>query len=143
MTEYEKPKGMDDCIYFTNRKNDFGKQLAWVMRADCPKCKKGKMGKPFKKNGKRKMRTKEYECGNCGYETTIDEFEDIFKLTIQYECAACGNKDMAQIPYKRSSYKGVKAFKFNCSDCGLEIPIAKKMKKVDKKVKAKKKLGDD
>ena len=141
--EYRKPESMDECVYFTNRKNDFGRQIAWVFRVDCPECGEGKMGKPKKDGGKskRKTRSKKYVCDECGYESKIEEFEDDFELIVEYECAACGYHGMAKTEYKRSSYKGTKSYKFECEECGLEIPISKKMKDVDKKVSAKEKLG--
>ena len=42
---------MDECFYFTNRtlEDGKGKATAWVLKPECPKCKKGPMGKPVVK----------------------------------------------------------------------------------------------
>ena len=48
----KKPNSVEECVYFTNRIIDSGRAIAWVFRKECPKCKKGIMGKPQKKGGK-------------------------------------------------------------------------------------------
>ena len=62
------PDSMDECIYFTRRKDDDSYIIAWVFKKQCPKCKKGPMAKPkAPKTGRPKIRAAEYVCDKCGY----------------------------------------------------------------------------
>jgi predicted RNA-binding Zn-ribbon protein involved in translation (DUF1610 family) len=133
----EVPESMDDCLYFTNRSvGENGQLLAWVYRKECPKCKKAKMGKPVnKKTGKVKSRAKEYVCPECGYIEEKEEHEESCQLQAQYTCPECGKEGESATPYKRKSYKGVQSFVVECSNCGAQIPITKKLKAIKKKKK--------
>lgn len=129
------PDSMDECFYFTNRKVDNGKVIAWVRKPDCPKCKKAKMGKPVDdKTGGVKIRAKEYVCPACKYTVSKEEFEPTCTMEIIYTCPKCGNKGESTTPYARKSFMGVKAYLFTCQKCGEKIPITKKLKKVKGKV---------
>ena len=46
------PDNMDDLLYFSRRTIGNGKVMAWVYKAECPKCKKGQIGKPINEKGK-------------------------------------------------------------------------------------------
>jgi uncharacterized Zn finger protein len=128
------PESMDECFYFTNRilEND-GSIIAWVHKPNCPKCKKGIMGKPVDpKTGKVKTRADTYVCKECGYEVEKAELDPTLTVEIQYKCPFCGNSGETTTEYKRKSYKGVKAYVFTCEKCGEKIGITKKMKKPKK-----------
>ncbi len=129
----KEPTNMNEILYFTRRTIDEkGKIMAWVFKKECPECKKGIMEKPTEK-GKTKIRAKEYICSECSHKETSDELEDSVKLNIKYTCPKCGYEGETQIPYKRKSYMGTKAFVFMCENCNEKIPITKKMKKIKKK----------
>ena len=130
----EMPESMDECFYFTNRTLDeTGTAIAWVKKPICPKCGKGKMGKPVDaKTGKVKSRAKEYTCKECGHTVPKDEFDQTMKVEIQYKCPECGKEGEATSEYKLKSYKGVKAYVFVCEHCGAKLGITKKMKKPKK-----------
>lgn len=122
------PESMDDCVYFTRRNIDHGKVMAWVFKGVCPKCKKGLMSKPVdKKTGKVKIRAKEYVCPECSYTVEKNEYEDTLTCNAAYTCPFCSHKGEVRFPYKRKTYKGVKALVFECEKCKKKIPITKKM----------------
>lgn len=133
------PDSMDECIYFTRRNIDSGKAVAWVFKEKCPKCKKALMGKPKdEKTGKVKIRAKEYVCPACGYTVEKGEYEDTLTVNIQYTCPHCENEGETQESFKRKKVrvfdeaeqkkKSIDAIKFQCSKCGKDILITKKMK---------------
>ena len=135
----QQPKSMDECIYFTNRLFENGKIKAWVFRGKCPKCGKGIMGKPKDEKTRRpKIRAKEYVCPECNYTVDCDEYEDTLNVNIQYTCPNCQHPDELQTSFKRKKIqrfneeKGkketVEAVRFQCSKCGKNIDITKKMK---------------
>jgi predicted RNA-binding Zn-ribbon protein involved in translation (DUF1610 family) len=124
------PDSMDQCLYFTNR----GDILAWVYRKECPKCHEAKMGKPVdKKTGKVKSRAKEYVCPSCGHTEEKQEHEESCTVEAQYTCPECDRQGESTTPYKRKTYKGVKAFVVECEHCGAAIPLTKKLKDIKKK----------
>ncbi|MCK5282542.1 MAG: hypothetical protein KAK00_03985 [Nanoarchaeota archaeon] len=131
----ELPNSMDECLYFTRRSLDNdGKAVAWVLKPDCPKCGKDKIGKPVNpKTGNAKIRAKEYVCPACGYTVPKDEFEPTITMNIQYKCPHCGNEGDATTPYTRKKFHGVDAYVFQCGKCNEKIPITKKMKAIKKK----------
>ena len=132
----KEPESMDECFYFTNRTIEDGKgnAMSWVFRPDCPKCGKAKMGKPVDaKTGKVKTRAKEYVCPACHYEVPMEEFSDTLIMNIKYTCPYCGNEGEATTQYKLKTFKGVKAYVFECSKCKEKIGITKKMKEIKKK----------
>lgn len=135
----QQPKSMDECIYFTNRLFENGKIKAWVFRGNCPKCGKGIMGKPKdEKTGRPKIRAKEYVCPECNYTVDCDEYEDTLNVNIQYVCPHCQHSDELQTSFKRKKIQRfneekakketVEAVRFQCSKCGKNIDITKKMK---------------
>ncbi len=119
---------MDECLYFTNR----GDILAWVYRKECPECHEAKMGKPVEK-GKVKTRAKEYVCPACGYSEEKVAHEESCMVECQYTCPECGKEGESSAPYKRKTYKGVKAFVVECEHCSAKIPLTKKLKDIKKK----------
>ncbi|HLD15649.1 MAG TPA: hypothetical protein VJB94_03675 [Candidatus Nanoarchaeia archaeon] len=132
-------KSMDECVYFTNRNTDKGKIKCWVPKEECPKCKKGLMGKPRDpKTGKPKIRATIYECPNCKYSASIQEYEDTLTANIIYTCPKCGNNGEIQIPFKRKKIKmfneelqkeiSADALQFQCQKCSKKINVTKKMK---------------
>ena len=120
---------MEELVYWTSRKIADGKIKAWVYREDCPVCGKAKMGKPVVK-GKVKVRSKIYECPECGHKVGKEEYEDTLTINILYTCPYCKHKGEIQMPFKRKKYKGVEAVVFQCQNCNEKIALTKKMKKV-------------
>src|SRR3989338_6745200 len=108
----KSPDSMDECLYFTNRSIGEGYATAWVYRKECPKCKKGRLGKPIKKNGKTDKKAAYYECPACSYEGE------------------------ATSEYKRKTFEGIQSFVFECGKCNKKIGITKKMKKSKKSKEA-------
>ena len=141
---FRKPESMDECVYFTQRslKNEKGEPsgeiLAWVLKGDCLKCGKAKMGKPRDSKGKVKMRAKEYACPNCNHTLDKQAHEDSLVAFAEYTCPSCGNKGEAQTPYLRKNIEGVKTLRFTCSKCSGNIDVTKKMKE-----KKRRGLGTD
>ena len=131
--EIKKPDSMEECLYFTSRilKND-GFATAWVYRPLCDKCKKGKLGKPIKKNGKPDKKSPNYECPNCKHQITNEETESRLKVEIEYKCVDCGNEGMTTTEHKRITFEGVQAYVFTCEKCNAKMGITKKMKKTKK-----------
>lgn len=129
------PESADECFYFTRRTMDNdGRAIAWVLKPDCPKCAKAKMGKPIdKKTGDVRIRAKEYECPECGYSVGKEEFEPTLTMNVQYTCPFCKSSGEVGTPYKRKKFQGVDAYVFTCQKCGKQIPLTKKMKDVKEK----------
>jgi hypothetical protein len=128
------PTSMDDLLYFTNRATPELKAKAWAYKKLCPKCKKGKMGKPLdEKTGRPKIRSTEYICPNCAYAEEKKAHEDTLTLEVLYTCTACNKPGEGSMPFKRKTYMGVKAFVLDCQHCGAKIAITKKMKDPKKK----------
>ena len=127
------PESMNECLYFTNRSNDNGKIMAWVLRKDCPKCKKAKMGKPIKKNGKVDKKADYYECPACKYQESEDQIGKGLHLSIIYTCPKCNNQGETTTEYQRKPYQGVKAYVFNCQKCNEKLGITQKLKEPKKK----------
>lgn len=135
-----EPTSMEDLVYMTRRALGDGLLMAWVYRGDCPKCKKGKMGKPKDpKTGKPKIRAKEYVCPECNHTVEKVEYEETLTCEVKYKCPHCKKDGEAAVPFKRKNVsvmdeeKGkkvsVKAVKFACQHCDGQILIVKKMKK--------------
>src|SRR3989338_5826256 len=135
----KEPESMDELVYFTNRNIGKGKVTAWAYRGECPKCKKGMMGKPKdEKTGKAKIRAKEYACDNCGYIVEKEEYEDTLTCQAKYTCPKCRKDGDAEAPFKRKKVmmldeetgkkSSVDAVVFNCGKCGEKILVTKKMK---------------
>ena len=129
----KQPESMDELVYFTRRKTDKSKIIAWVFREPCPECGKGLMQKPKGSNGKVKVRAKEYVCPECKHEAPANEYEETLTLNIEYTCESCGKDGEAQAPYKRKTFQGVPSYVFECEHCNTKIPITKKMKEPKKK----------
>ncbi len=128
------PESMEDIVYWTSRKVGKGKGYvkAWTFKEDCPECGKALMGKPTDDKGKVKIRAKYYECPECGHTIDKGEYEDSLTCSIMYTCPHCQHKGEAQVPFKRKTFKGVKAIVFKCESCNEKIPITKKMKEIKK-----------
>jgi predicted RNA-binding Zn-ribbon protein involved in translation (DUF1610 family) len=126
---FELPESMEELVYWTSRKIDGGHIKAWVEREDCPKCKKGLMGKPVEK-GKVKVRAKYYECPECGFKMDKGDYEDTLSAKIIYTCPHCQHKGEIKVSFKRKKYKGVDSLIFECDSCGEKIPVTKKMKAI-------------
>lgn len=125
----KEPENMSDLIYFTQRQVDKGDVRAWVYKGPCPKCNKGRMGKPVDpKTGKVKIRSKEYVCPECNYTIEKKAYEETLQCEIKYTCPDCGNKSEAEVPFKRKKFQGMDAIVFLCDKCKTKIPITKKMK---------------
>lgn len=130
---------MDELIYFTNRAlGKTGHAKAWVYRGCCPKCKKGTMGKPVGKDGKVKIRAKEYVCPECGYTMEKQAYEDTLSCEIKYTCPKCNKAGETSVPFKRKKMKIFdeeeqkdvtgEAVRFSCLSCKETLHIVKKMK---------------
>ena len=133
----KKPASVEECVYFTNRTTDSGRIMAWVFRKECPKCKKGIMGKPQKKGGKVDKKADHYVCYSCGYQESNEQVEDSLILNVEYKCPHCGNEGETTSEYKRKSFQGVQSYIFECQKCRQNIPITKKLKEPKKKAKEK------
>ena len=132
--ELKEPTSMDECIYSTNRTlGENGSAMAWVYRPLCPKCKKGRLGKPIKKNGKVDKKADYYECPECKHQIPMEEADKLLKVEVRYTCPYCGNAGEAATEYKRKSFEGVPAYIFICDKCNKKIGITKKMKEGKKK----------
>ncbi len=130
-----KPGSVEECIYFTNRIIDSGRAMAWVFRKECPKCKKGIMGKPVKKGGKIDKKADHYVCYSCGYQESNEQVENSLVLNVEYKCPHCGNEGGATTEYKRKNFEGVPSYVFECQNCHKKIGLTKKLKEKKKKVK--------
>lgn len=134
------PESMDELCYMTRRNFEGkGKVIAWVERGTCPKCNKGLMSKPKDpKTGKFKIRSTEYVCNECGFETPKTEFEETLMAKVIYTCAKCDYEGEIETPFKRKKVgiwdeekqKKVptECFTFACQKCGEKIHVTKKMK---------------
>lgn len=128
-----QPQDMNELIYFTRRTFEpKGRGMAWAFKKQCPKCKGALMGKPVDK-GKIKIRATEYVCPACGFSEPKAEHEATLRIFIDYDCPHCGKHGEADLPYKRVTWEGVKAFVATCDSCGGKIGITKKMKDPKKK----------
>jgi len=128
----KKPNSTAECLYFTNRTIDSGKAMAWVFRKECPKCKKGFMGKPLKKVGKVDKKADYYVCYSCKYQESNEQVENDLILNVEYKCPFCGNEGETTSEYKRKIFEGVPSFVFECQKCGKKIGLTKKMKETKK-----------
>ncbi|HIH39698.1 TPA: hypothetical protein HA219_03190 [Candidatus Woesearchaeota archaeon] len=133
------PDSMDECIYFTRRKDDDSYIIAWVFKKQCPKCKKGPMAKPkAPKTGRPKIRAAEYVCDKCGYSEEKKVHEESLLVNIQYRCRYCGNEGETTTEFRRKAFEGIPSYVFECQKCHKKIGITKKMKE-----KGSKKDEDD
>jgi len=134
----KEPESMEECIYFTRRSIDDGEVMAWVFKEKCTECGKGLMGKPKdEKTGKVKIRAKEYVCPECGHAVPKKEYEESLTVNITYTCPNCRFEGETQIPFKRKKVQrkkedgkkeSVDVLRFQCSKCGENIDITKKLK---------------
>ena len=129
----KKPNSVQECVYFTNRVMGNGSVVAWVFRKECPKCKKGIMGKPQKKNGKFDKKADHYVCYSCGYTESNEQVENSLVINVEYKCPHCGNEGEATSEYKRKTFEGVPSYIFECQKCHKKIGLAKKLKESKKK----------
>ena len=130
---YKKPDSMDECIYFTRRtletENGEGEIVTWVFKADCSECGKAKMGKPRGKDGKAKIRAKEYVCPECNYEMEKEDYESSLVAYAEYVCPHCQKKGEAETPFNRKNISGIPTLRFQCGHCQGFLDVTKKMKK--------------
>ena len=140
--EIKKPASMDECVYFTNRLSDSARITAWVFRKECPKCKKGIMGKPKKKGGKIDKKADHYDCYLCGYSESNEQVESNLTMNIDYKCQHCSNEGLTTTEYKRKTFEGVQSYIFECQKCHKKIGITKKLKEAKKKSAAKEDNND-
>lgn len=149
----KKPASMEECVYFTNRIIELpaslragsqaasGRAMAWVFKKECPKCKKGIIGKPQKKGGKIDKKADHYVCYSCGYKESNEQVENNLVLNVEYKCPHCGNEGETTTEYKRKNFEGVPSCVFECQKCKKKIGITKKLK--ESKKKGNKKNADD
>ena len=137
MVDFEFPESMDELLYFTNRKLPNGtKIIAYVERKICPECGKEQMGKPInEKTGKTKTRAKVYVCPSCGYEEPKQEHEESCELQIQYTNPEGTKLKKTTSPYKRRTWRGMKAFIFHNEFLDERYGITKRLKVKKKKKK--------
>ena len=131
----KKPGSVEECIYFTNRIIGSGRAMAWVFRKECPKCKKGIMGKPLKKGGKPDKKADFYVCYSCSYQESKEQAENSLIINVEYKCPHCGNEGETTSEYKRKNFEGVPSYVFECQKCHKKIGLTKKMKDGKKKIK--------
>ena len=102
----------------------------------CPKCKKGKMGKPIDpKTGKVKKKAEIYECPACKYNVNAEEYDQTLNIEVKYKCPKCGFVGETTTLYKRKKFQGVDSYVFECQKCKEKIALTKKLKAIKKKVK--------
>lgn len=122
------PNSMNECLYFTRRKDDDSYIIAWVFKKQCPKC-KGLMAKPKDpKTGRPKIRATEYTCDKCGYSEEKSNHEDSLTMNIQYKCRYCSYEGEATTAFKKKTFEGIPSYVFECGKCKKKIGITKKMK---------------
>ncbi len=131
----KKPESMEECLYFTNRTIGSGSATAWVLRKECPKCKKGIMGKPLKKGGKADKKAEYYVCYACGYQESNEQVENSLTINVEYKCPYCGNEGETTSEYQRKTFEGVPSYILECQKCHKKIGLTKKMKESKKKAK--------
>lgn len=131
----KKPTNMEECLYFTNRTIGSGRAIAWVFKKECPKCKKGIMGKPQKKGGKVDKKADHQVCYECGYKESNEQVESGLILNVEYKCPHCSFEGETTSEYKRKTFEGVPSYVFECQKCHKKIGVTKKMKEGKKKVK--------
>ncbi len=132
----KKPNSVEECVYFTNRTIVVsGRAMAWVFRKQCPKCRKGVMGKPQKKGGKIDKKADYYVCYLCNYQESNEQFENSLILNVDYKCPHCGNEGETTSEYKRKTFEGVPSYLFECQKCHKKIGLTKKLKETKKKGK--------
>ena len=96
------------------------------------------MGKPRdKKTGRAKIRAAEYICPECNHTVGKEEYEDTLTINVKYDCK-CDNSDEISVPFKwkrvqrlneeTGKKKPIQTIRFDCSKCGEQIDITKKMK---------------
>lgn len=125
----ELPESMDNLSYFTRRKWETGRAIAWVEKGICPTCKEGLMEKPKDpKTGRPKVRSKEYFCNKCGHAEEKAVYEATLTANIIYTCPHCQKDGESTQPFKRKSIKGVQTLRVVCDHCTGNIDITKKMK---------------
>ena len=139
----KKPNSAEECIYFTNRIIGSGKAIAWVFRKECPKCRKGIMGKPLKKGGKPDKKSDHYACYSCNYQESNEQVENNLVINIEYKCPHCGNEGEATSEYKRKNFEGVPSYVFECQKCRKKIGLTKKLKEPKKKGKPAEEVSKD
>ncbi len=138
---FKKPNSVDECVYFTNRTIGSGSAVAWVLRKECPKCKKGFMGKPQKKNNKIDKKADHYVCYLCGYTELNEQVENSLAINIEYKCPDCSNEGQTTAEYKRKVFEGIPSYVFECEKCNKKIGLTKKLKESKKKVQEGKDEG--
>jgi len=135
----KEPNSMDECVYFTIRTIKKGKIKAWVLKKECPKCKKDQMSKPKDlKTGRPKIRATEYVCSECNHTLEKKEYEESLNICIKYTCPYCSHQGELEVPFKRKKIqlideetgkkKAADSVRFQCEKCGKDIDITKKMK---------------
>lgn len=139
----KKPSSMEECVYFTNRTIGSGRAMAWVFRKQCPKCGKGAMGKPQKKDGKIDKKAEYYVCYSCGYQELNEQVESSLTLNIEYKCPHCGNEGKTTTEYRRKSFEGVQSYVFECQKCNKKIGLTKKLKHTKKKASEEETVLDE
>lgn len=151
----KKPNSVEECVYFTNRiielpaslrtdsQAGHGRAMAWVFRKECPKCRKGIMGKPQihsrrnpqKNMGKVDKKADHYVCYSCGYTESNEQVENSLVINVEYKCPHCGNEGETTTEYKRKTFEGVPSYVFECQKCRKKIGLTKKLKESKKKGK--------
>jgi len=125
----KEPESMNELLYITIREHDGFKVRAWVFKEKCSECGKGLIAKPKDpKTGRPKIRSKEYECNECGRIVPKEAYEETLMCNIEYTCPECKFEGQQQVPFKRKSYMGTKAILFECEKCKHKMAITKKMK---------------
>ena len=124
----KEPTSAGECLYFTNRTIGTGKAIAWALRPECPKCKKGRLGKPIKKTGKVDKKAEYFECSLCKHQLPLEEAEKSVVLEVKYTCPHCSSSGETSTEYKRRNFEGILSYVFSCLKCGKNIGITKKLK---------------
>ena len=150
----KKPSSAEECVYFTNRTFELdaslrassqagsGRAMAWVLRKECPKCRKDVLKKPSAKSGKPDKKSPIYVCKSCRYEEKNEDVENSLVINVDYKCPHCGNEGETTTEYKRKNFEGVPSYVFECQKCKKKIGLTKKLK-IPKKKKDKEGDADE
>ena len=132
-TTLKQPQSMDELMYFSRRTVMDGRVVAWVFKPQCPECGDDRLEKPTNpKTGKKKTRSSKFVCETCGYEEKKKKTEERATVNIHYICPHCEHEGDTTTKYDRRTYLGKKAFVFKCDECWQEIPITKRVKRLDR-----------
>ena len=119
----KKPSSVQECVYFTNRIMGSGSAVAWVFKKQCPKCKKGIMGKPQKsakikdfRDAKNQTVVSEFARAHSHSTDFLAKPGKIDKKSDHYVCYSCGYQESNE----QAENSLVLNVEYKCPYCGHE-----------------------